>query len=191
MNHRGHWTGGLIAAGVSGALALLLIDYGLEDFQLSKAIEEPFESRLNLILLYPGITLFMALFPDLDTASLAQRWYYRFALVAVLLLYYHEQHLILFLFAFFSFLPLLHQHRGWTHSLYTPWLLSLLMALFFEIHRAERSWFYGFSLKNSLLFLLDYQSLAYAAALGHYTHLFLDSKYVRWLGLSKNPKGHH
>ena len=188
MNFKGHLSGGLITASAVTTVALIssvvpLQSLQLESFQL--------EAGFGKLLLIFAVTLFMALFPDLDTASIAQRWFYRIALIVVIWLYLEGQFLILYLFTLTSFLPLLHQHRGWTHWLATPWVLSVLMAFYYEFHQAETSWFHSFDLDDLQEVWLEHQFFVFAAVLGHYTHLFLDSKRVRLLGLHPSRKGHH
>jgi len=63
-----------------------------------------------------GVTAVFALLPDLDTASIVQRWFYRGMLgVLVWLLLTGRTEHAAFLGAV-SLLPLVHRHRGWMHS---------------------------------------------------------------------------
>ena len=63
-----------------------------------------------------GLTAAFALLPDLDTASIIQRWFYRGMLgVLVWLMATDRAEHAAFLGAV-SLLPLVHRHRGWTHT---------------------------------------------------------------------------
>ena len=67
----------------------------------------------------------MALFPDLDTASIIQRWFYRALLVLLLILMINKQYDYFIVLSFVAVLPLIDKHRGWTHWKTAPWLISI------------------------------------------------------------------
>ncbi len=123
-----------------------------------------------------AVTVFMSLFPDLDSASILQRWFYRFALVILILLFMVGQMGLFAAVSFIILLPLLHKHRGWTHSKITPVLLALFFAVVLELHRSTQAWFGGFSMENVGAILNEYWIYVVACVLGHYTHLLLDWK---------------
>ena len=63
MNFKGHLTSGVV---VGVGIAVGAVDYGYidgDDLQTQAAVA--------------GTTLFFALFPDLDTSSVPQRWFFR------------------------------------------------------------------------------------------------------------------
>ncbi len=122
------------------------------------------------------ITVFMSLFPDLDSASILQRWFYRFALLILVILFLVGQMGLFAAVSFIILLPLLHKHRGWTHSKITPVLLALFFAAVLELHRSSQAWFGGFSIENVGAILKEYWIYVVACVLGHYTHLLLDWK---------------
>ena len=183
MNFKGHLYGGL-AAGATG----IAIGASLGGLPRLGTIQlHPLgDSEITWILTF-GMGLFMGLFPDLDVASKPQRWYFRFALLLLLFLFHLEEWLLLSFLAGFSFLPLLHQHRGWTHQLWAPWLLCFGCLWMMEVYRAEQSWFFGFSWDNLSHPLQQGWPWLLSGILGHYTHLLLDSKLV--LGL--RSRGHY
>jgi len=138
-----------------------------------------------------GAAFLMALFPDLDTASIPQRWYLRImfaGLVASMLAGWMELFVVL---ALVALLPLLHRHRGWTHWRITPWGVAVLLAVAHEYAEARASWFSSFSWEAVGGLLLEAWPFVLACVLGHYTHLLLDSRSVRWLPFVRNAPGHH
>jgi len=66
-----------------------------------------------------------SLLPDLDTASVVQRWFYRllFALLVVLLAAGRTEEAAFFATA--SLMPLLHKHRGWMHRVWAAGVVPL------------------------------------------------------------------
>ena len=134
---------------------------------------------------------FMALFPDLDTASIPQRWFMRamFALLVAALAWGRMD--IFAVLAFATILPLLHRHRGWTHWKVTPWLVALFLATVYEFLRARESWVFEFSWENVWAFLREYWHYTAACVIGHYTHLLLDSRRVPLLPFIRNSRAHH
>lgn len=52
--------------------------------------------------------------------------------------------------AFCAILPVLHQHRGWTHWKITPWMIALFLAVVQEYFHAQQRSFGGFSSGNVL-----------------------------------------
>ena len=138
-----------------------------------------------------AVAWLMALFPDLDTASLPQRWYLRGMFLALLISLLLGRMDLFVSLALLALAPLLHKHRGWTHWKITPWLLAPLLGAAQEVQRASDSWFSRFAWGNVTVFLQDYWPFVLACVLGHYTHLILDSRRIRWLPFVRNPEGHH
>lgn len=189
MNFGGHVVGGVVAgvvaAGVAGAAA---------GAGTPPAMFDELEGLLGSGALAAGcfgMAFLMALFPDLDTASIPQRWYVRImfvGLVTTLIAGWRELFAVL---ALLALLPLLHRHRGWTHWPITPWLVALLLAVAQEYADARASWFSRFSWQDVGSLLLEGWPFVLACVLGHYTHLVLDSRSVRWLPFVRNGAGHH
>ncbi len=122
------------------------------------------------------ITVFMSLFPDLDSASILQRWFYRVLFLVLVVLFLIGQMGVFAAVSLIGLLPLLHKHRGWTHSKITPILLAVFFSAVIELHRSNQAWFGGFSLANVGNILKEYWIYAAACILGHYSHLLLDWK---------------
>jgi len=192
MNFKGHITGGTLAGvGVAG-LAIVSGYSPLNQAVLQQFIETPF-SLDNSITTLAGlflITCFMSLFPDLDTTSIPQRWFYRLLFVCQGVLYYQKKLDWFALLAFLSILPVVHKHRGWTHWKITPWLISVFLAAVYEYFQVRDAWFREFNWENVLQFLQIYWMYACACIIGHYTHLLLDSK-SPLLTFLRNDKNHH
>ena len=190
MNFRGHFAGGVAAGTVAGSLALISGPLGLGD-ALPRDMPGDVPAGLAHFSSVFATAGFMALFPDLDTASVPQRWFLRGAFVLLALMLVWERMDLFVMLAFAALLPLIHRHRGWTHWKVTPWLVALFLAAVHEHLRAESSWFFGFSWHNVWAFLRLYWIYVFACVLGHYTHLLLDSRRVRWLPFIRNSEGHH
>jgi hypothetical protein len=79
-----------------------------------------------------GVTAAFALLPDLDTASVVQRWFYRgmVGVLAWLMLTGRAEHAA-FLGAV-SLLPLVHRHRGWMHAWWAVLAVPLAMLLLWD-----------------------------------------------------------
>lgn len=190
MNFRGHFAGGLAAGAVAGSCALIA-------GQLELGGAAPLDimgGEPGGVTHFGGVfaaAWFMALFPDLDTASVPQRWFLRGAMLLLVAALLAQRMDLFVLLAFASLLPLIHHHRGWTHWKITPWLIALFMAIVHETLRAEASWLMGFSWHNVGRILQAYWLYVLACVMGHYTHLLLDSRRVRWLPFIRNPEGHH
>lgn len=125
--------------------------------------------------------LFMSLFPDLDTASIPQRWFYRMMLMVIPSVYFFGTPFQLFLVSLFSVAPLVHKHRGWTHWKITPFILSLGLVIAYDQNK-------GFYEIKRFDLLFNYSVFIMSFVLGHYTHLLLDSKAIKIFG---NDRGHH
>lgn len=191
MNFRGHFAGGIAAGTVAASLAAVsgALEIGGLDIPPGEAGAIP--AGLAHVGGVFTTAWFMALFPDLDTASVPQRWFLRgmFALLVAVLAWGRMD--LFAVLAFATLLPLIHRHRGWTHWKAAPWAVALFLAAAYEYLRAEASWFSGFSWENVGDFLLAYWQYVAACVIGHYTHLLLDSRRVRWLPFIRNPDGHH
>ena len=79
-----------------------------------------------------GLTTVFALLPDLDTASVVQRWFYRAMLgVLIWLMGTGRAEHAAFLGAV-SLLPLVHRHRGWTHAWWAALVVPLAALLLWD-----------------------------------------------------------
>lgn len=163
MNFKAHAVGGVITSAVVSSFSLIASTNAIE-------VSDPF--------VVFGICFFMSLFPDLDTASIPQKWFYRCLIIVLCILFYFQEYKIISLISIFSITPLLHKHRGWTHWKITPFVISIIVLILYD--RA---------LNGSEYYIeevfLSYLIFVFAVVSGHYTHLLLDSR------LFKNDKGHH
>lgn len=118
-----------------------------------------------------GLCLMFGLWPDTDTDSKGQNFFYTiFFLIDVALIAtrHFEEAAYLGLFAI---LPALGPHRGWTHSwwamLLVPSPLLVLPMIFFPERPLAGLPFYG------------------AAVVGYLSHLFMDGLVAKWLRRSR------
>ena len=203
MNFPGHIKGAIIAGVAVGALAIAsghveLELSSLEDFirnpvgtvdhnPMSDFGKNPMRDFLGLIFL----SWFMALFPDLDTGSTPRKHYFRWILAIFCMLYIIGDLEFLAFVAIFSVTPLLHRHRGWTHWLVTPWILSILFAFALEYLRARDAIFFNtsFSFSNVFEFLWERWIFPAAFVIGHWTHLALDSEWIKKMPIIGLPGG--
>jgi len=192
MEFRGHLNGALAAAGLAAGLTLFTGYAEPDAAQLGHFLADPFApGPMNTLVGVAATAWFMALFPDLDVASVPQRWFLR-AMFALLVLCLWLGRMDLFVVvALAALLPLLHRHRGWTHHPLAPWLVSASLALAHEWLRSRNAWLLGFSWHQVWDLLREYWLYLIAAALGHGVHLLLDSRKVRWLPFIRNAPGHH
>lgn len=167
MNFKAHCAGGAVVALSCSTVSYLTLEGASLDIG-------------NHFFLF-GVCFFMSLFPDLDTASIPQRWFYRLMVPIIIYLYYYKYFDLVFLSALFMAAPLLHRHRGWTHYKVTPFLMAFIFLWFYD----SREQFYEidkqYLLTNYILFIIS-------VVLGHYTHLVLDSKAIKIFG---NSSDHH
>lgn len=173
MNFRGHAAGGAAAAVLMTGLALFIEKVDLLSFFAEPGFDNP---DFKMLLIVFVLTWFMALFPDLDTASIIQRWFYRFMLIALLIALIRKERDTFVILSFLSIIPLLDKHRGWTHWLTAPWILAFGFAILNEYLRTKGAWFARFNWERVLIFFDTYLIYIISAVVGHYTHLFLDSK---------------
>jgi hypothetical protein len=160
MNFKGHLTGGIVAGiGVTGLAARWgYIPPG--DYPTWVAV--------------CGTTLFFSLFPDLDTSSVPQRWFFRAVLAALFYLGWNQHYELATLVGILSVLPLLDHHRGWTHWKISPLLVPVLLGATYEYWRARQAFFDEFSWVNVQSLLAGHLVFLVAGVVGWYTHLLLD-----------------
>ena len=183
----------MIAGGAVCFLASTTGDVELGWGILNEMAESPLSPNQNTMTLF-GLfttTLFMALFPDLDVQSVSQRWFFRIVFVLMAIMHFSGRHDLFIIVAFCAILPLLHQHRGWTHWKITPWLIALFLAIVQEYFHAQQRNFGGFAWGNVLELLERYWIFVVACVAGHYMHLFLDARSMRWLKFISNDANHH
>jgi len=97
-------------------------------YVLALVIFFSFKPNMNLLIWF-GLCMLGALWPDVDTNSLGQKLFYGIFLVldSFLLLtgLYNEAALL----GFFALLPIVGKHRGWTHTIWAAFLIPSPMLL--------------------------------------------------------------
>lgn len=78
---------------------------------------------LAILFVWMGFALAGSLFPDIDTTSKGQKWFFRFWLVVLLILLFLKLYLFFIVSALFSTAPLIVNHRGVFHK---SWFLILI-----------------------------------------------------------------
>ncbi|MGY8822841.1 MAG: metal-dependent hydrolase [Candidatus Latescibacterota bacterium] len=173
MNFKGHLISGVIAgiAVAEGASRLSYIDS--QDYSAWGTV--------------CATTTFFSLFPDLDTSSVPQRWFFRFVFGFLLYLGWNERYELATIVAILSLLPLLDHHRGWTHWKVSPLVVSVLVGAVYEYWRARHAFVDGFSWDNVHTLLQGHTVFLVACVVGWYTHLLLDGRFK----LFPTERGHH
>ena len=176
MNFRGHLTGGLLAGAVTASVAVTTkyVSLSPEAFQHFTGNLLHWQGEVQTLIGLFIATLFMALFPDLDTASVPQRWFFRAVFMALIYLGWHEYYEQATLLGILSILPLLDHHRGWTHRKISPLLVPVLLGAVYEYWRTRHAWIGGFSWTNVQSLLEGHTVFLVACIIGWYTHLLLD-----------------
>ena len=92
MNFQAHLQGGLVAGSIAVGVAL---GTGYTEWQSDawqRFLNQPldFGQPISLLLGLFVTAVFMALFPDLDTTSVPQRWFFRAMFIMLAILYFHD-----------------------------------------------------------------------------------------------------
>jgi hypothetical protein len=159
-NYRGHVFGGCV---VYVAVLAILNSYCISGF-----------TALEWFL----CTFAGALFPDIDTKSRGQKYFYWLVLVTLLFLIYRERFDLLAIISVCVTLPLLSKHRGIFHHFWFVTLVPLGIWFFIRSFRPD--------LSDQLLF----DTVFFIA--GALSHLWLDFYFVptmRYVGLYKKRRG--
>ncbi len=193
MNHTGHVAGGIIAGGAVCFIASLTGDVELGWDTLNELKDSPLSPTQNTrtILGLFLTSLFMSLFPDLDVHSVFQRWFFRIVFILLGVMHFSGRHDLFVIVSFCAIMPLLHQHRGWTHWKITPWAIAVFLAVVQEYFLAKNRWSSSFEWENVVDLLRNYWLFVLACVVGHYMHLFLDARSMRWLKFISNDSNHH
>jgi len=167
------------AAGV-GLLAVFSGQVELSLRTIETFVHHPLrDGDFRTLLVVVSFAWLMAVFPDIDIDSKPRKYFYRAVFVGFGLLFMLQAYQMLAILALAAFIPLLHKHRGWTHWRITPWIFAVIFAITWEYFRAKNSWFSGFSWGNVLKFMVEHWIFTASFVIGHYTHLILDSTFVR------------
>ncbi|MEE2657908.1 MAG: metal-dependent hydrolase [Candidatus Latescibacterota bacterium] len=157
MRARGHLTGGAVVALSTTATAIASHRIPAADHPLAWGLA--------------ATVLFFSLFPDVDTASLPQRWFYKGVILGLLVLAWQGEFALATVVAAISMLPLIDHHRGWTHSVLSPVVgPTIAAAVLLGWRHLELEGEVGLI----ELWKPGYSVLLGGAVIGWYTHLFLD-----------------
>ena len=159
MSYKGHLVGGVLVASAVAAAA-----------EVSGGRPE---TTLSLF----ATVLFFSLFPDLDTSSRPQRWFFKVVFAALLYLAWAGEHRTATAVAVLALLPVLDHHRGWTHHRLSPLAAAAIAAAGYAWWKLDGA---GpgerFAVLRELPQGLEVQ-FAGAALAGWSTHLFLDGMF--------------
>ena len=121
------------------------------------------------MVLYVSLALMFAVWPDVDTKSIGQKFFYSVFFLTDCYLIFNERYQLAAYLGLLIILPILAKHRGWTHSVWAMFL-SPSPLLFYPVLK-------GGSLDSFNLSGVPY----YASALtGYFSHLLLDGKFTPW-----------
>jgi len=157
MTYRGHLAGGLVLAATAALAAPALGLVETSDWVSLAGVA--------------GTALFFSLFPDLDTSSVPQRWFFRAVFGLLICLAWRGQYQVATLVALVALLPVLDQHRGWTHSWWSPLVMPVLLGGIYELWR----WPQQMPGERPAFGAIHLACLG-AAMWGWYGHLLLDGK---------------
>lgn len=156
MSYKGHLTGGVL---VATAVAAAAVGSGGRP-----------ETTMGLF----ATALFFSLFPDLDTSSRPQRWFFKLVIVCLLYLAWAGEYRTATAVAVLALLPVLDHHRGWTHYRLSPIAAALAAVAGYTLWKLDGAglgeWM---AAVRELPHGLEMQ-FAGAALAGWYTHLILD-----------------
>ena len=117
------------------------------------------------IMIYAAIAVMFSLWPDVDIKSIGQKVFYTiFFITDAILVFYFQDYKTAAFFGLLIILPVLSNHRGWTHSRITAVVLPsplILLPMYLS--------------GGTLLEGLPYYC---AAVTGYFSHLFFDKKLI-------------
>jgi|SRR5579872_3439636 hypothetical protein len=124
--YKGHLIGGAVAF----CITLVIVSYFYQCQPTPIALAE-----------WLGFCLAGSLFPDIDTKSKGQKYFYRGVLLALIFLAYKKQFDILAWVCIVSITPMLVKHRGLFHRIWfligMPLLLWYMICIEFPCYRAQ------------------------------------------------------
>ena len=165
MTFRGHAVGGLIAGVGTACLALRWDLLDPKDVWGWPGVL--------------GITFFFSLYPDLDTASVPQRWFYRAVCAILLYLSWRGEYRQATVLAIIAMMPLLDHHRGWTHWRISPVLVIVApaFALAYWSGAVDGDGAGTSAVAVATGLAAEHGIEIAAAVVGWYTHLLLDGRF--------------
>ena len=172
---REHWIGGLVVYTSFFAISLAATLIGVFAFRLPTDWNPTVSLELLKIAACFVIAVLSGLWPDVDTKSKSQQIFYRIFLIFNVVLIYMGHYSISAFFGLFAMLPLIGNHRGWTHSKLTMLLLPTVFLILPMVYFQRDQFDQNELLAAQNLVLLKGGLPFYTASLiGYATHLHLD-----------------
>ena len=171
---REHWIGGLVAYTSFFAVSLGTTLTGFFAFRLPLDWNPTVSVEPLKIAACFAIGVLSGLWPDVDTKSKSQQIFYRLFLISNVVLIYKGYYAISAFFGLFAMLPLIGNHRGWTHSKLTMLLLPaifIIVPLYFQRDQLDRNELLA---AQNLVLLKEGMPFYTAGLIGYATHLHLD-----------------
>lgn len=152
----GHVIGGLaVVTAYTAAVSFAPVE------QFAEAAKLLYDWQVLLAIFVIG--LLFAIFPDVDTNSKAQDFFYGIIFIIDVLLIFSSSMQAAAYLGLVALLPIISHHRGWTHSLWAAVLLPLPILIIPYLY-------------NQSLLLVSV--IFYGAALsGYLSHLFFDKRF--------------
>ena len=123
-----------------------------------------FRPTLLQIFIYAVLVVLFALWPDVDIKSIGQKLFYTIFFAADAVLIYFEQYKMAAFLGLLIILPILANHRGWTHARITAVLLPVpLITVPMVVSNGT---------------LAEGLPYYFAAVAGDFSHLFFDKKLI-------------
>ena len=126
---REHWIGGLVAYTSFFAISLGIALIGIFVFRQPTDWNPTVSLEPLKIAACFVIAVLSGLWPDVDTKSKSQQIFYRIFIIFNVVLIYMGNYSISAFFGLFAMLPLIGNHRGWTHSKLTMLLLPTVFLI--------------------------------------------------------------
>ncbi len=159
MNFKGHITAGTVAGlGLSFFAHIFLNMHG------------------SILVQIAAITICFGLLPDLDVTSIPQKWFFRFIFFCLIYFAIKHQFQIATLIAIAAITPLLSQHRGWTHNIFSAIFIPAGTILIYYFIASDINFEKFFMPDNVIKILKQETWIIIPATLGWVTHLFVDYK---------------
>lgn len=115
-NYKGHIVGGMAAGTVTASVYYAVAGGGLPD---SAVLAEDWQLLIGLLV----ISVLFALWPDVDTNSKAQNFFFGLAFITDALLIINGFFAAAAILGLLAMTPIVGKHRGWTHS---KWAMLLV-----------------------------------------------------------------
>ncbi len=171
---REHWIGGLVVYTAFFVISLGIALIGIFAFELPNDWNATISLGPLKIVACFAIAVLSGLWPDVDTKSKSQQIFYRLFLISNAVLIYAKHYSISAFLGLFAMLPLIGNHRGWTHSRMTMLLLPtvfLILPVYFQRDQFDQA---DLLAAQNLVLFREGLPFYIASLIGYATHLHLD-----------------